>query len=218
MATANEKPGPGAERSLREEQVEATRQAIVRSARRMFGSKGYASTSVDEIARDARVTKGAVYHHFDTKEGLFRAVYDEAEADAQARTVPTDIERPPLELLVGIVQGYLDAVLDPEIQQITLIDGPAVLGPFPDGVGDEQPGYQGLRTFLEAAIDRGAIQPLDADALAHLIGGACLQAGFYIAHNSDDAHARPRVGAALEAMVRGLAPSPSRSRRRRSST
>ena len=74
--------GGGGEPSttLRSQHVEATRRAVLAAARSSFGGKGYAQTSVDEIAAAARVTKGAVYHHFAGKEALFRAVHAEVEA------------------------------------------------------------------------------------------------------------------------------------------
>src|ERR1700759_730960 len=71
--------------TLRSQHAEATRRAVLTAARTLFGRKGYAQTSVDEIAAAARVTKGAVYHHFAGKEQLFRAVHTEVEAEAQAR-------------------------------------------------------------------------------------------------------------------------------------
>jgi AcrR family transcriptional regulator len=49
---------------LRSQHAEATRRAVLAAARASFGKKGYAQTSVNEIAAEARVTKGAVYHHF----------------------------------------------------------------------------------------------------------------------------------------------------------
>ena len=70
---------------LRSQHAEATRGAVLAAARRSFGRKGYAQASVDEIAAAARVTKGAVYHHFADKEALFRAVHAVVEAEAQAR-------------------------------------------------------------------------------------------------------------------------------------
>ena len=68
--------GGGAEPSttLRSEHVESTRRAVLAAARSAFGRKGYAQTSVDEIAAVARVIKGAVYHHFAGKKALFRVV------------------------------------------------------------------------------------------------------------------------------------------------
>jgi AcrR family transcriptional regulator len=70
---------------LRTQHAEATRRAVLDAARSLFGRQGYAQTSVDQIAAAARVTKGAVYHHFSGKEALCRAVYDEVETEAQAR-------------------------------------------------------------------------------------------------------------------------------------
>ena len=193
--------------SLRAEQVEGTRRAIVASARRLFGTKGYGATSIDEVAARARVTKGAVYHHFGNKEDLFRAVYAEVEAEAQRRSAATGKhDRTPIGLIVEGVHGYLDATLDPEVQRITLIDGPAVLGAEPEGPAEDQPGHQGLRAFIASAIGGGAITDVDPDALAHLIRGACMQAGILIAHSDDPEQTRARLGTTLEAMIRGLEP------------
>src|SRR5215472_11401403 len=119
--------------TLRSQHVEATRRAVLASARSLFGRQGYAQTSVDEIAAAARVTKGAVYHHFASKEALFRAVYEEVEAEAQARAAAVvDPKGSPVEQIVTRVDAYLDAALDEEIRRITLIDGPAVIGLDPD--------------------------------------------------------------------------------------
>ena len=143
------------EPTLRSQHVEATRRAVLGAARSLFGGKGYAGTSVDEIAAAARVTKGAVYHHFASKEALFRAVYVEVETEAQARALTAgDPERPAVEQIVAIMQGYLDAALDEEIRRITLIDGPALLGLEPD-VPEVQQGTELARAFIADAIARG---------------------------------------------------------------
>src|SRR5580700_9603601 len=92
---------------LRSQHAEATRRAVLDAARSLFGRQGYAQTSVDEIADAARVTKGAVYHHFAGKEALFRAVYAEVEADAQARALAAgDPREPPLDQLVAKMNAY----------------------------------------------------------------------------------------------------------------
>jgi AcrR family transcriptional regulator len=105
---------------LRSQQVEATRRAVLAAARSSFGRKGYAQTSVDEIAAAARVTKGAVYHHFAGKKALFRAVHAEVEAEALARTAAAaDPRGSPIDQIVAQVGAYLDVALDEEIQQIT---------------------------------------------------------------------------------------------------
>jgi AcrR family transcriptional regulator len=191
-------------RSLRAEQVEATRQAIIASARKLFGARGYSATSVDDVAADARVTKGAVYHHFATKDDLFRAVYSEVEAAAQARVGRLATGGSAIDVLVAGIHAYLDAALDPEIQRITLIDGPAVLGLEPEGPADELPGHQSLRAFVSGAVADGSLQNLDPASITHMISGACLQGGLVIARARDQRAARKRVGAVIEAMIRGL--------------
>src|SRR5215475_3520578 len=73
-------PGRGGP-SLRDEQVAQTRAALVAAGRRLFGQDGYAGTSVEDLAREARVTTGALYHHFPTKTALFEAVFEQAHMD-----------------------------------------------------------------------------------------------------------------------------------------
>jgi AcrR family transcriptional regulator len=193
--------------TLRAEQVEATRRAVLDAARAWFGSKGYAQTSVDEIAAAARVTKGAVYHHFAGKEALFRAVWAEVEADAQARALAgRDPDLPPIDQIVAMVHGYLDAALDEEIRRITLIDGPALLGLEPDLPPDQEAVQAEGRAFIAAAIGRGEITDVDPALLLGLIGGLTLQAGLQIARAEDPDATRAALGPAIEAMVRGLAP------------
>ena len=173
---------------LRAQHAEATRRAVLAAARSTFGRKGYAQTSVDEIAAAARVTKGAVYHHFAGKEALFRAVHAEVEAEAQARAAAgRDPEASPIDQIVAVVEAYLDVALDEEVRRITLVDGPALLGLEPDGPAEQQPGHAEMRLFLAAAIADGQIIDLDADLVAHLVGGLALLGGLLIARAADPA-------------------------------
>jgi AcrR family transcriptional regulator len=222
MAGRRQPSDEGAARpSLRREQVDGTRQAIVTSARRLFGERGYADASIDDIARDARVTKGAVYHHFESKKELFRAVYQDVETDAQQRTVAARRGKSTaVDVIVAGMHAYLDAALDREVQRITLIDGPAVLGFDLEQSPEEEAGHRALRDFIANAISSGSLVKVDPDMLTHLIRGSCLQAGLLIAHAPDPGRARKQIGAALEAMIRGLdarrAGPPARSTRRQS--
>ena len=192
---------------LRSQHAEATRRAVLDAARVLFGRQGYAQTSVDEIADAARVTKGAVYHHFAGKEALFRAVYAEVETDAQARAVSAgNPGLAPVDQIVAMMNGYLDAALDPEIRRITLIDGPAVVGFEPDEAAAQQPGYAAQRAFLALAMANGQVMELDPDTLVELIGGLASMAGLIIARASDPDVTRAELGRAVNAMLRGLAP------------
>jgi AcrR family transcriptional regulator len=196
---------------LRSQHAEATRRAVLDAARSLFGRQGYAQTSVDEIADAARVTKGAVYHHFPGKEALFRAVYAAVQAEALTRAVGAgDPKEPPIDQIVAKMNAYLDAALDEEIRRITLIDGPSVLGHEPDDPADQQPAYVGLRSFVATSIARGQIADLDPDVLTDLIGGLAWLGGLLIARASDPGVTRAALGEALDAMIRGLAPSKGR--------
>ena len=200
--------GGGRPAGLRSEHVEATRRAVLAAARSSFGAKGYAQTSVEEIAAAARVTKGAVYHHFASKEALFRAVHAELEAEAQARAVAArDPEQPAIDQIAAMVDGYLDAALDGEIRRITLIDGPALLGLEPDLPADAQVRVDAVRSFVAAAIGRGEIVAVDPGLLTDLIGGLALQGALLIARSTDPDVTRASLGFAVDALLRGgLAP------------
>jgi AcrR family transcriptional regulator len=192
--------------TLRSQHVEATRRAVLDAARSLFGRNGYAQTSVDQIAAAARVTKGAVYHHFAGKEALFRVVHAEVEADAQARAgAAMDPTKSAIDQIVAAVDAYLDVALDEEVRRITLVDGPAVLGLEPEGRADEQAGYVDLRSFIATSIEQGQIVELDPGVLAHLVGGLALLGGLQIARAGDPDAARAELGRALELMLRGLA-------------
>ncbi len=193
--------------TLRSQHVAATRRAVLDAARSSFGDKGYAQTSVDEIAAAARVTKGAVYHHFAGKEALFRAVVAEVEAEALTRMAQAaDPKASPIDQIVAQVDAYLDVALDEEVRRITLIDGPAILGLEPEGPADQQPSHIALRSFIATAIDSGQIVDLDPNMLAHLVGGLALLGGLLVARASEPEAARAALGQALEPMLRTLAP------------
>src|SRR6202011_2586282 len=122
---------PAAEQpaSLRAEQVAQTRGALVAAGRRLFGVDGFGATSVEDLAREARVTTGALYHHFPTKMALFETVFEAVHLDlltASARAA--DGAPDEIEFLARGFEAFLDAVLQPEVQRIVITDAPAVLG------------------------------------------------------------------------------------------
>ena len=193
---------------LRSQHAEATRRAVLAAARAAFGARGYAQTSVDEIAEAALVTKGAVYHHFASKKALFRAVYTAVETETQARAAAAmDPERPPIDQVVAAVDVYLDAALDEGIRRITLIDGLSILGHEQDiTTPEQQAAVEGVRLFIATAIARGEIADLDPGVLTELVGGMAWLGGLLIARASDPVGTRAALGKVLDVMLRGLAP------------
>src|SRR3954470_4426514 len=126
MSTAPTRTRPG----RREAEAQATREALIDAALELFTRRGYAGVGTEEIVRRARVTRGALYHHFDDKRDLFRAVHEQMEAEVveaiQQRLA--SFAGDPVEGLAEGVRSYLDACADPSFARITLIDAPAVLG------------------------------------------------------------------------------------------
>lgn len=189
----------------RTENSAATRQALIRVARRLFAKLGYGATATEEIVRQARVTRGALYHHFRDKEDLFLAVLDQEQrrlAGLAADAVTA--ERDPWRAMMAGTAAFLDGCLDPAVQQIVVIDGPAVLGPARWRELDQSYYLESLRKLLQAAVAQGLIERQPIDTLAHLIFGALHEAAFLIARAKDKDTARRDVSDALARLFGGL--------------
>src|ERR1700685_1784422 len=108
----------------------ATVGAILLEARRLFTQHGFEATSIDDIAEAAGVAKGAVYHHFASKEAVFQRVLEDVQAAIASAPVPPQAlrARDPAELIAAATLRYLLAASEPEVRRVLLIDGPAVIG------------------------------------------------------------------------------------------
>jgi len=86
---------------------ERTRERLLQAASREIYRSGFQSASLDGILASAGVTKGALYHHFDSKEALGYAVVEEVIApDVRGTWVrPLQMGKDPIDALIGIVQG-----------------------------------------------------------------------------------------------------------------
>ena len=193
-------------RSRNTERSEATRVKLVRAARHLFARRGYAAVGTEQIVRRARVTRGALYHHFRDKRDLFRAVHEQIEAEL-ARKIGeqiAEVGNDPVEVLHQGVRTFLDACTDPAIARIALVDAPSVLGWEEWRATEERYGL-GLVTFgLRAAMDAGALRAQPVKPLAHLLLGAMEEAGMVIANASDPQVARREVEPALLGLLDGL--------------
>ncbi|HXQ22049.1 MAG TPA: helix-turn-helix domain-containing protein [Candidatus Acidoferrales bacterium] len=192
-------------KSRKAEHAAATRTALLKTARRLFAERGYAATATEEVVRRARVTRGALYHHFSDKRDLFKAVFQEEEQKLAARvTAAGACESTPWNRLRAGCAAFLDACLDPAVQHIVLIDAPSVLGW--EGWRDIDAGYflQGIKVALQAAIDAHDIAPQPVDAAAHVLFGALHEAAMMIAHADDEAAARRDVSGVIERVLAGI--------------
>lgn len=168
--------------------VEATRAKLIRAAREAFAARGYAAASMDDLTAEAGLTRGALYHNFGDKKGLLWAVIDQIDAEmlTRMRAAQDRAESRWLGLLAESI-AYIEMALEPEIQRIVLLDGPAVLGD-PSRWPNQTACLRATTQTIQALIDEGTLRPMDAEAAARLLNGAALNAALWIAA-ADDPHA-----------------------------
>lgn len=200
---------PDQQRSLRAEQVAQTRAALVLAGRSLFGRSGFAAASVDDLARVAGVTTGALYHHFPTKAALFEAVFELVHgelmvASGQAAEGAGDA----IEALAAAFEAFLDKVLEPDVQRIIITDAPSVLGPARFTELDERYAFAAIVAALEAAARSGRLRADDPPTLARLLLGMLTRGGMLIASAADPVATRDSVAAAIRAIVAGLGTGP----------
>jgi AcrR family transcriptional regulator len=201
-------PGPDTQsKTLKEEHAEATRAALVASARALFAERGYSAVSIEEIVRRARVTRGALYHHFDDKADLFRAVFESVQRDLAQRLMEAAGSQPdPARHLEVGCHAFLDACTEPDVQRIVLLDGPAVLGWQAWHESDVNFGLEMLQQSIRAAIDGGMVEKQPVAPLSHMLLGALNGSGLEIARSKDPARARREMRRALDRLLAGLRP------------
>ena len=192
------------------ERSAATRTALVQAARPLFAQHGFSGVGTESIVAAAGVTRGALYYQFAGKTELFAAVYEAIEEDLArglgeliAATGITD----PIEVMSLGANAWLDACGEPEVQQIVLLDGPAVLGWARWREIGMRYALGLIEGLLSHAIEVGRIRPQPVRALAHVFVAALDEAGLYVARAEDRRAASEEMRSVIDKLVRGLAES-----------
>lgn len=191
-------------KSKKVQQGEATRQALLQAARTLFGERGYAATPLEEITNAANVTKGALYHHFNGKQELFAAVYEQVKREISEVAATAFLEPDPWKDLCAGCEAILDAHLDPNVRRILLHDAQAVLDADTIRRVENRHGAVVLRGALRISIRAGVIKPLPLKTLALMLTGAILEGCMTIAHAEDQSRAREEVSTVLMGLLEGL--------------
>ncbi|HEX9711539.1 MAG TPA: TetR/AcrR family transcriptional regulator [Actinomycetota bacterium] len=187
------------------EQAEATRAELVRVAQALFSERGYEATPIEEVLARAGVSKGALYHHFPNKEALFEAVFRTCEARGADRIgVAVKDASDPLEILRIGANTWLDMTMDPKVRQVSLIDGPSVLGWERWRAIDEEYGFGLVKAVLQAAMDAGLIAEQPLEMLAHMVLAMLGEAALVIARSDDPQRARGEAGEAIDRLISAL--------------
>ena len=200
---------PKASPMTKAQQREATSARLIEVACEVFTRDGYAHASTEEIVRLAGVTRGALYHHFMSKEGLFQAVlgFVQQQVGLRIEAVIGETEDVWEQLMTGSI-AFLEASVDPQVQQIMLIDAPSVLGWSLWREMDAQYSMKSLREALSDLIAQGQLPQLPLHALTHLLSGAMNEAALWIAQSEDSENALAEATHALKYLLTSLRQKP----------
>ncbi|NLS19448.1 TetR/AcrR family transcriptional regulator [Rhizobium sp. P40RR-XXII] len=181
------------------ERTEKTKAALIAAARALFVEKGYAETSTPEIVAAAGITRGALYHHFEDKRALFRAVVrEEALAVTRAIEQATPEQLAPRNALIAGSNAYLDAMRVTGRTRLLLIEGPTVLGLAEMKQLDEETTTLTLKQGLEAALGHGHGPDTPVEALADILSAAFDRAALAVDAGGDARRYRIAIAHMIE--------------------
>jgi len=197
-------------RARRADHAADTREALLAAARRLFAAHGFDGTGTEQIVTEARVTRGALYHHFKDKADLFRAAMAQAAGEVATQLVDEQMAAEassPLREIRDGVAAFLDVCVGGgDFQRIVLVDGPRVLGAeaWEDLV--DRYGRSLLEEWLNRCVEAGDLDPIPTGALARLVIAMLTEASLAIARSADPAATRADLGAVLDRLLTGLRP------------
>jgi AcrR family transcriptional regulator len=199
-------PGvPGASR--RQQYSASTKRALVEVAEELFTEHGYANTSLDAIVSGARVTKGALYHHFSGKQALFEAVFEQVETDA-SKTINKALKgkRDPWQKARAGLRAFLGVVQEPRYRRIVIQEGPAVLGYERYREQEERSTFATVLDIVRSVLGAGAWELDEAmlQTFARIFFGAMSSAGESVATADDPEEAAVRVETAIGFIIAGF--------------
>jgi AcrR family transcriptional regulator len=195
-------------KSRRELYSESTRAALIDTAGTMFAERGFSQTSLDDIASATQVTRGAVYHHFDSKQALLEAVLYEMEEAMVTRVVGAAAQHTtePWQAAMAALQAFLDQCEEPVYGRLCWLEAPAALGWARWMEVEEKYAYALVGNFISALTDAGLLRPVPRATATQLIVHLLAGAGHAIAGAAEaDRHRiRDESWTLLRAMVEGL--------------
>lgn len=188
----------------RVEMMEENRAKLIAAARKAFAEKGYAAASMDELTAEVGLTRGALYHNFGDKRGLLAAVVHQIDAEMASRAQEIGAQAgDDWEGLLAEGAAYIEMALNPEVQRIVLLDGPAVLGD-PSQWPSQNSCLQATKQTVGRLIVQGILKSVDTEAAARLLNGAALNAALWIAASEDPKVVFPKAVEAFRYLATGL--------------
>jgi len=169
---------------------------------RLFARTGFAATSIEAVMAAAGASRGALYHHFDSKTQLFEAVLERVEADIAHSVVAASRGiADPVEALRAGCNAWFDLAREPAVRQIVLVDAPSVVGWAKWREIDARHGFGLMKASLKNAAKAGRVDSDLIDMLAHMLLASVLEIALIIARANDPVAAKQEGRAAFEALI-----------------
>lgn len=186
------------------EQKRMTIRKLMEIGREYFSSQGYADAAMEDMVKEAGLTRGALYHHFGNKEGLFLAVFESVQKEIAERVEREAAKSDdPWEQLLRGCLAFVTSAVEDQNRRILLIDSPSVLGWETWRKMDEQNSMRLLREQLHFMEQQGCLKPVSIDALTHLLSGAMNEAVLWVAQMPDQEKSLQDVQATISLMLDG---------------
>lgn len=178
---------------------------LIEVARAHFTAHGYADAALESIVAEAQLTRGALYHHFGNKKGLFRIVLEAVQQEVAERVEQEASKGEDVweQLFLGC-RAFVTAAVEPSNKRIMLIDGPAVLGWAVWREMDENNSMRLLRGQLQLMKEQGCLSPLSIDAMTHFLSGALNEITLWSAQESDPEQAMDQTMDVMSMFLEGL--------------
>ncbi len=197
----------------------ATRQQIVNTAKTLLAKKGYEGMSIEDLLEHCDISRGALYHHFETKEALFEAVLELVEEEvARALSKASSGFEDPVDALRAGCEAWFSLASEPVVRQIVLTDALSVVGWAKWREIDARHGFGRMKAALTLAAARGRMRADLVDTFAHILLAAIIELGFLIARAADRAVATRTARTALGLLLDGLLPPKSERKRARAAS
>lgn len=192
------------------ERGRSTREQLVAIATRLFAARGYEGASIEAVLQESGLSRGALYHHFVSKEALFDAVLEHVEAGIAEETLTASrAHTDPVEALRAGCLAWVRLAGDPLVQRIVLLDAPAVLGWERWRAIEERYGFGLLKAALRPIAEQGRLPAELVEPFAHMILAAMNETALLIVRAEDGAAATREAEVAVsELLQRLLVPAP----------
>lgn len=194
-------------KSRKEANLEATRTALLAAARKHFARVGYSRAQTAKIAADARVTTGALYHHFGSKKRLFQAVAEQIEVEilAESSAIQGTPEGDPWTRFKAAFERLVDVCASADVQRITFVEAPQVIGPEAWREIEMRYAYGALHKRLPLMIEAGLLKPYPIELIARTLLALLREASAELAHPKQDPAVRKQVSDFTASILSSLA-------------